>query len=138
MQDISDEQGRLLLSLRPSDLKLTHQMDLDEASSLIISDFYDYLKERDTVLAGVAERSSVKEELSGGRTLAELAKLFQPGGCVAGHVISTTEGDGGSAIIELEDGAVGRTVIGMQLACTTFKMYSDSLDVQLFQRSKKG
>ena len=101
--------------MRPSDLKLTHQMDLEEASPLILTNLHCYLRERDSVLAGVGEeRASAKEELTGGRALADVVQLFQPGGFVSGRVISFA-GDGGSAIIELEGGTVGRTVIGMQL-----------------------
>ena len=108
---MSDEQGRLLLSLRPSDLKLTHQMDLEEASPQILSNLHGYLRERDSVLAGVgAERSSVKEELTGGRTLADVARLFQPGGCVSGHVISLA---GESVVIGIEGGVIGKAVTGM-------------------------
>ena len=102
--------------MRPSDLKLTHQMDLEEASPLILTNLRGFLRERDSVLACVREeRASVKEELTGGRALADVAQLFQPGGCVSGHVISFT-GDGGTAIIiELEGGTVGKIVIGMEL-----------------------
>jgi hypothetical protein len=94
-------------------------MDLDEASPLILTNLHGYLRERDAVLTSVSvaggERSSAKEELLiGGRVLADVAQLFQPGGCVSGHVISFA-GDGGSAMVELEGGTVGRTVIGMQL-----------------------
>lgn len=85
-------------------------MDLEEASSLIVSNLHGYLRERDSVLAGVTERSSAKEELTGGRTIADLAQLFQPGGCVSGHVISTTEK---GVVIELEGGVIGKAVTGM-------------------------
>ena len=80
-------------------------MDVEEATPLIVSNLHGYLRERDSVLAGVAERSSVKEELSGGRTFADLAEVFQPGGCVSGHVISTT---GEGVVIELEGGVIGK------------------------------
>ena len=86
---------------------LTHQMDLEEASPLIISNLHGYLRERDSVLAGVAERSSVKEELTGGRTIADLARLFQPGGCVSGHVISQA---GEGVVIKMESGVIGRAL----------------------------
>ena len=109
VQDISDEQGRLLLSLRPSDLKLTHQLDLEEVSPQLISNLHGYLRERDSVLAGVADRSSVKGEIPSGRTIADLVHLFQPGGCVSGHVISLAEE---SVVIELEGGAIGKAVTG--------------------------
>ena len=88
-------------------------MDLEEASPLILTNLHGFLRERDAVLASVmGERASVKEELTGGRALADVVQLFQPGGCVSGHVISFT-GDGGSAMVELEGGAIGRTVTGM-------------------------
>ncbi len=92
-------------------------MDLDEASPLILTNLHGYLRERDAMLISVSvvggERSSAKEELLiGGRVLADMARLFQPGGCVSGHVISFT-GDGRSVMVELEGGAVGRAVIGM-------------------------
>lgn len=109
VQDVDDEQGRLQLSLRPSDLKLTHQMDMEEASPLIINRFHSYLQERDSVLAGVVGSSSVKSELSGGRTVADLVHLFQPGGCVSGHVTSLAEE---TVIIELTGGVVGRASVG--------------------------
>ena len=93
-------------------MKLTHQMDLEEASPLIVSNLHGYVRERDSVLASVgAERSSVKEELSGGRVLTDLARLFQPGGCVSGHVITTTEE---GVVIELEGGVIGRVGTGMK------------------------
>ena len=108
---MSDEQGRLLLSLRPSDLKLTHQMDLQEASPQILTNLYGYFRDRDSVLAGVGtERSSVKEELTGGRTLDDVARLFQPSGCVSGHV---TGASGEGVVIELESGVIGKAAIGM-------------------------
>ena len=88
-------------------------MDLEEASPLILTNLHGFLRERDSVLASVGgERASVKEELTGGRALADVARLFQPGGCVSGHVISFA-GDGGSTMVELEGGTVGRTVTGM-------------------------
>ena len=91
-------------------MKLTHQMDLEEASPLIVSNLHSYLRERDSVLASVAERSSIKEQLTGGRTIADLAQLFQPGVCVSGHVISTTKG---CVVIELEGGVIGRAAAGV-------------------------
>ena len=110
---MSDEQGRLLLSLRPSDLKLTHQMDLQEASPHILTNLHGHLRERDSVLARVGtERSSVKEELTGGRALADVARLFQPGGCVSGHVITTSEE---GVVIELEGGVIGRAAASMYM-----------------------
>lgn len=88
-------------------------MDLEEATPLILGNLHGYLRERDSVLASVAaEKSSVKEELTGGRTLADVARLFQPGGCVSGHVISLA---GESVVIEVENGVIGRAMIGMFL-----------------------
>ena len=98
-----------MLSLRPSDLKLSHQMDSHNTVPLIVSRFLSYLRERDTVLVGVSGRSTVKGEIPRGRTVADLAHLFQPGGCVSGHVISVT---GEAAVIELEGGAIGKAKTG--------------------------
>ena len=88
-------------------------MDLDDASPLIVSNLHGYLRERDSVLASMgAERSSVKEELTGGRALTNLAQLFQPSGCVSGHVISLA---GESAVIEMGSGGIGKAMMGMFL-----------------------
>ena len=106
VQDINNDQGRLSLSLRPSDLKLTNQMDQEEVLPLVISNTCGYLKDRDNVLAGA---SSSKGEIPGGRSLADLVQVFQPGGCVSGHVTSLS---GDSAIIELEGGAIAKAKIG--------------------------
>ena len=92
-------------------------MDLEEASPLIVSNLHGYLRERDSVLASVGvERSSVKEELTGGRTLTDLARLFQPSGCISGHVITTMEE---GVVIELESGVIGKAVMGMFLTLTS-------------------
>lgn len=83
-------------------------MDLEEASPLILTNLHGFLRERDSVLASVGEeRASAKEELTGGlgRALADMARLFQPGGCVSGHVITSTEE---GVVIELEGGVIGR------------------------------
>lgn len=85
-------------------------MDLEEASPLLISNLLGYFRERDSVLAGATNTSLVKREIPGGRTIADVVHLFQPGGCVSGHVISLV---GESAVIELEDGAVGKANTGM-------------------------
>ena len=98
-----------MLSLRPSDLKLSHQMDSHDTTPLIVSGFLSYPRERDTVLAGASGKSTVKGDIPGGRTVADLAHSFQPGGCVSGHVISVT---GETAVIELEGGAIGKAKTG--------------------------
>ena len=110
VHDISDEQGRLLLSLRPSDLKLSHQVDVNEATPLIVNRFLGYLRERDAVLACAPGRDEAKGEVPGGRTFADLARVFQPGGRVSGHVISVVRE---TAVIELEGGAIGKAVTGI-------------------------
>ena len=85
-------------------------MDFKEASPLLINNLLYYFRERDSVLAGATGTSLVKGEIPGGRTIADMVDLFQPGGCVSGHVISLV---GESAVIELEGGAVGKAATGM-------------------------
>ena len=81
-------------------------MDIEEASPLILTNLHGFLRERDSVLASVrGERASVKEELTGGRALADVARLFRPGACVSGHVITTIEE---SVVIEMEGRIIGR------------------------------
>ena len=95
-------------------------MDSEEASPLLISNLLGYFRERDSVLAGVADRSSIKGEIPGGKTVADLVHLFQPGGCVSGHVISLA---GESAVIELEGGAIGKAATGMSLGISIYAVH---------------
>ena len=83
---------------------------MDEATPLIVSRFLGYLRERDAVLAGAPRRDEAKGEVPGGRTFADLAHVFRPGGRVSGHVISVAEE---TAVIELEGGAIGKALTGI-------------------------
>ena len=84
-------------------------MEAEESLPRLVSNLHGYLRERDFVLASAAGRASAKGKIPLERSLADMAKLFQPGGRVPGHVISQSQE---YAIIEVEGGVIGKAVTG--------------------------
>lgn len=101
VQSLDESEGRLSLSLRPSDLKVP-DLQSKGAVEAILSSFRTYISERCSILEEM--------KLSGDTpicSLSSLARAFVPGGRVAGHVTSL-END--NAVVELERGVKGKVL----------------------------
>lgn len=100
-QSLDVSEGKLTLTLRPSDLKIP---DLQSKGAVedILSSFQTYVSERCLIL----EEMKLAEDTPL-RSLSSLARAFVPGGRVSGHVTSL-END--NAVVELAVGVKGMVV----------------------------
>lgn len=96
---MNESEGKLALSLRPSDLKAP-DLQSKGAVDAITSSFQTYISERCSVLEEMkhAEDTPI-------RSMSSLARMFAPGGRVSGHVISLKND---TAVVELERGVRGK------------------------------
>ena len=99
VMQVDEVNGKLLLSLRPSDLKLSLSSEEDGVASKLLTMLSDFLQERETILRDLAKSSG-----SVGMSLSSLAKAFSPGSTVTGHVTSV----GDHVTIDLGNGVIGR------------------------------
>ena len=100
MLSLDEDEGKLSLTLRPSDLKLSDSGS-EEVPQTILSSFQDYITERMAILEAMKLRSAVTKEDS----LSSLARAFVPGGRVTGCVSGLTDD---SAMVELGAKVTGR------------------------------
>ena len=94
-----DEDGKVSLTLRPSDLKHA-DINTEKASQAILTSFGTYIAERDLIV----QEMKHKEPTSTVRSLSALAAMFVPGGRVSGHVTSVMDD---VAMVGL-DGVIGK------------------------------
>ena len=99
VMQVDETNGKLLLSLRPSDLKLSLSFEEDGVANKLLVVLNDILQEREAILKDLAKSSG-----SVGMSLTSLAKAFSPGSTVTGHVTSV----GDHVTIDLGNGVIGR------------------------------
>lgn len=99
---MDDTKGQFLLSLRPSDLKLSLTLNEQEAKDKLLSSFLDFLEERNTLLSDLAS-TKVTSSFPREGSLSELAKSYCPGGHVSGLVTSVA---GDHVTMEMEEGVM--------------------------------
>ena len=97
---MDDTNGRFLLSLRPSDLKLSPALDEQETNEKLVSSFLEFICERNTILSDLTPRKVTREG-----SLSVLAKSYCPGERASGHVTSIA---GDHVTMEMEGGVVGK------------------------------
>ena len=106
MLEVDHSEGRLLLSLRPSDLTLSSQhVDQEDTNQKILANFQAFLEEREIILKHAITSLSRTQEVPGERSLASVARVFQPGRCVCAHVTSVNRD---YVLFELGDGVVAK------------------------------
>ena len=103
MLSLDEDEGKLSLTLRPSDLKLL-DTSCEDVPQRLLSHFRDYVSERSAILGELKARSG-ETTGKGGSSVAQLARAFAPGGRVSGHVTTLTDE---SVVVELEVGVRGR------------------------------
>lgn len=99
MLSLDEDEGKLALTLRPSDLKLS-DTSCEHVPQMLLSHFQDFISERATILEELKLRSGGKEN-----SIAQLAQAFVPGGRVSGHVVALSDE---SAVVELEQRVRGK------------------------------
>ena len=103
VQGLDDNEGRLSLTLRPSDLKVA-DLQSEGAVAGILSTFQSYVSERCSILE---EMKLTQDTTAAAHSLPALARAFVPSGRVTGHVISLAND---SAMVGLEGGLRGKIV----------------------------
>lgn len=105
MKSVDDSDGKVSLTLRPSDLKHA-DVKTERVSQAVLSSFKTYLSERDYILEEMRRTSTTGsgDITSSVPSLSALASMFVPGGRVSGHVTSVVDD---VAIVALE-GARGK------------------------------
>ncbi len=96
---VDDVNGKLLLSLRPSDLKSSNTLEEEELADKLLALLREFVEERDVIVMEL-----VKSAGSMGSSLSALAKAFVPGSTVTGHVTSV----GDHVTIDVGNGVTGR------------------------------
>lgn len=102
--EVEETQGRFLLSLRPSDLKLGYRLEEEEVGRRLVADLLSHFEQRDAILREMAASKVNADPLAGGQE-ADIAELFHPGRCITGRVSTVQEE---TVILELPGGVVGR------------------------------
>lgn len=101
VQRLDDSEGKISLTLRPSDLKVS-DLKIEGVVGNILSSFQTYVSERCSIL----EEMKLAQDTTT-RSLSALARAFVPGGRITGHVTSLVND---SAVVELEGEVKGRIV----------------------------
>ncbi len=95
---LDEDEGKLSLTLRPSDLKLLDTAS-EDVPQTILSSFQEYISERAAILEEMKACSAVAKR----GALSALARVFVPGGRVLGRVTVLTDD---SAVVELQSARV--------------------------------